>query len=72
MAGEEHLPAESALIRPQTEVRLFRSRPFASGNAAIFFLWGSALGAVFFLAQFLQIALRYRQAPLRELTAGGS
>jgi len=57
---------------PMLPMRLFRSRPFASGNAAIFFLWGSALGAVFFLAQFLQIALRYRQAPLRELTAGGS
>jgi EmrB/QacA subfamily drug resistance transporter len=44
---------------PMLPMHLFRSRPFASGNAAIFLLWGSALGAVFFLAQFLQIALHY-------------
>src|SRR5262249_39376137 len=42
---------------PMLPMGLFRSRPFAAGNAAIFFLWGSALGAVFFLAQFLQLAL---------------
>ena len=44
---------------PMLPMRLFRSRPFSAGNAAIFLLWGSALGAVFFLAQFLQIALHY-------------
>jgi predicted MFS family arabinose efflux permease len=40
-------------------MRLFRSRPFSAGNAAIFFHWGSALGALFFMAQFLQTELGY-------------
>jgi EmrB/QacA subfamily drug resistance transporter len=44
---------------PMLPMRLFGSRPFAAGNVAIFFMWGSVLGAVFFLAQFLQIALHY-------------
>jgi len=44
---------------PMLPMRLFRSRPFAAGNAAIFILWGSALGSVFFMAQFLQVALHY-------------
>src|SRR5215472_18867594 len=44
---------------PMLPMRLFGSRTFSSGNAAIFFFWGSALGSVFFLAQFLQIALHY-------------
>ena len=47
---------------PMLPMRLFRSRPFSAGNAAIFFHWGSALGAVFFMAQFLQTGLGY--APL--------
>jgi EmrB/QacA subfamily drug resistance transporter len=41
-------------------MRLFRSRAFSSGNAVIFCLWGSALGAIFFVAQFLQVALGYQ------------
>jgi predicted MFS family arabinose efflux permease len=40
-------------------MRLFRSRRFSAGNAAIFFHWASALGAVFFMAQFLQAGLGY-------------
>lgn len=44
---------------PMLPMRLFRSRSFAAGNAAVFFHWGSALGAVFFMAQFLQVALGY-------------
>jgi MFS family permease len=40
-------------------MRLFRSRPFSAGNAAMFFHWGSALGALFFMAQFLQIGLGF-------------
>ena len=44
---------------PMLPMQLFGSRPFAAGNAAVFFMWGSVLGAVFFLAQFLQIALHY-------------
>src|SRR5215813_9946889 len=50
---------ELRAAQPMLPMGLFRSRPFAAGNAAIFFLWGSALGAVFFLAQFLQLALHY-------------
>jgi MFS family permease len=42
---------------PMLPMRLFRSHPFSAGNATIFFLWGSALGAVFFMAQFLQTGL---------------
>jgi predicted MFS family arabinose efflux permease len=38
---------------------LFRARPFAAGNAAIFFLWGSGLGGLFFMAQLLQNGLGY-------------
>jgi MFS family permease len=44
---------------PMLPMQLFRSRAFSSGNAAIFLLWGSALGSVFFMAQFLQTALHY-------------
>jgi EmrB/QacA subfamily drug resistance transporter len=44
---------------PMLPMRLFRSRRFSAGNAAIFFHWASALGAVFFMAQFLQAALGY-------------
>jgi EmrB/QacA subfamily drug resistance transporter len=32
---------------PMLPMRLFRSHPFSAGNAAIFFHWGSALGALF-------------------------
>jgi MFS family permease len=38
---------------------LFRSRAFASGNAAIFFTFASLFSAVFFFAQLLQIGLGY-------------
>jgi EmrB/QacA subfamily drug resistance transporter len=41
---------------PMLPMRLFASRPFSSGNAAIFFLSTSLYGAVFFMAQFLQTA----------------
>ena len=44
---------------PMLPMHLFRSRAFASGNAAIFLLWAAALGSVFFMAQFLQIGLHY-------------
>jgi EmrB/QacA subfamily drug resistance transporter len=44
---------------PMLPMRLFRSRPFSAGNAAVFFHWGSALGAVFFMAQFLQAGLGF-------------
>jgi MFS family permease len=38
-------------------MRLFRSRAFSAGNAAIFFLNGSIAGAIFFMAQFQQVTL---------------
>jgi EmrB/QacA subfamily drug resistance transporter len=44
---------------PMLPMRLFRSRRFSAGNAAIFFQWGSALGALYFMAQFLQDGLGY-------------
>ena len=50
---------ELRAAEPMLPMRLFRSRALSSGNAAIFFLWGSLSGAVFFTAQFLQIAQRH-------------
>jgi EmrB/QacA subfamily drug resistance transporter len=44
---------------PMLPMRFFRSRAFAAGNAAGFFLYGSLYGAVFFVAQFLQIGQGY-------------
>lgn len=44
---------------PMLPMRLFRSRAFSAGNAAVFFHWGSALGAVYFMSQFLQTGLGY-------------
>jgi EmrB/QacA subfamily drug resistance transporter len=35
---------------PMLPMRLFRSRAFSAGNAGMFFLWASALSAVFFMA----------------------
>jgi EmrB/QacA subfamily drug resistance transporter len=42
--------------QPMLPMRLFASRPFSSGNAGIFFMCTALYGAVFFMAQFLQIA----------------
>ena len=47
---------------PMLPMRLFRSRAFSAGNAAIFFLNASLTGALFFMAQFQQITLG--QGPL--------
>jgi EmrB/QacA subfamily drug resistance transporter len=44
---------------PMLPMSLFRSRAFASGNAAIFFLFASLFSAVFFFAQLLQVGLGY-------------
>ncbi|MEV7094932.1 DHA2 family efflux MFS transporter permease subunit [Amycolatopsis sp. NPDC051045] len=44
---------------PMLPLHLFRSRRFAAGNAVIFFHWASALGAVFFMAQYLQEGLGF-------------
>ena len=42
---------------PMLPMRLFRSRSFASGNAAVFLMFASLFSAVFFMAQFLQSSL---------------
>ena len=47
---------------PMLPMRMFRSRAFASGNAATFLMSGSLFSAVFFMAQFQQITLG--QSPL--------
>jgi EmrB/QacA subfamily drug resistance transporter len=44
---------------PMLPMRLFRSRAFSAGNAAIFFTLASLFGAVFFFALMLQTALGY-------------
>jgi EmrB/QacA subfamily drug resistance transporter len=44
---------------PMLPMRLFRSRAFSAGNAAIFFLNATMAGSIFFTAQFLQITLGY-------------
>ena len=50
---------------PMLPMRLFRSRAFSAGNAAIFFTIASLFGAVFFFAQMLQTALGYGPARRR-------
>ena len=44
---------------PMVPLRLFRSRAFSAGNAAIFFTLASLFAGVFFFAQMLQTALGY-------------
>ena len=46
---------ERRTAEPMLPMGLFSSRPFSSGNATIFFLSAALYGAVFFMAQFLQI-----------------
>jgi EmrB/QacA subfamily drug resistance transporter len=50
---------ELRAAEPMLPMRLFRSPAFSGGNAAIFMVWGSALGALFFMAQFLQSGLGF-------------
>jgi EmrB/QacA subfamily drug resistance transporter len=47
---------------PMLPPRLFGSRAFSAGNAVIFLLNGSMMGAIFFMTQYLQVALG--QGPL--------
>lgn len=42
---------------PMLPLRLFRSRAFSAGNAVIFLLNASMTGAIFFMTQYLQVAL---------------
>jgi EmrB/QacA subfamily drug resistance transporter len=41
---------------PMLALTLFENARFSAGAATIFFLWGSALGSVYFMAQFFQSA----------------
>jgi EmrB/QacA subfamily drug resistance transporter len=50
---------ESRAGAPMVPMRLFRSRAFSAGNTAIFFLYASMFGTLFFIAQFLQNAQGY-------------
>jgi EmrB/QacA subfamily drug resistance transporter len=52
--------AELRTRSPMLPMRLFRSRAFSAGNAAIFFLNAALTGAVFLMAQFLQVGLGHR------------
>jgi EmrB/QacA subfamily drug resistance transporter len=42
---------------PMMPMRLFRRRAFAAGNAAMFLLNAALMGAIFFMAQFLEVTL---------------
>jgi len=50
---------EARVRHPLLPLRLFRSRAFSAGNASAFLMYASLLGAVFFVAQYLQTALGY-------------
>ena len=52
--------AELRAAAPMLPMRLFGSRAFSAGNATIFFLNASLTGAVFLMAQFLQVGLGHR------------
>ncbi|CAN5382209.1 DHA2 family efflux MFS transporter permease subunit [soil metagenome] len=44
-------------VAPMLPMRLFRHSVFAAGNVAMFLLLGALMGAIFFMAQFQQVAL---------------
>jgi EmrB/QacA subfamily drug resistance transporter len=48
---------EQRTREPMLPMSLFHLRPFSGGNGALFFLWASTFGALFFFAQFLQTGL---------------
>ncbi|HEY2796018.1 MAG TPA: MFS transporter [Micromonosporaceae bacterium] len=50
---------ERRVSDPMLPLHLFRSRGFAIGNASAFFLYATLASSVFFLAQFLQLALGF-------------
>src|SRR5207248_102952 len=43
--------------QPMMPMRFFQLRAFAAGNAAMFFLNGAFVSAIFFMAQFQQVAI---------------
>jgi EmrB/QacA subfamily drug resistance transporter len=50
---------ELRAAEPMLPMGFFRSRAFAAGNTAMFFVFASLFGAVFFFAQLLQTGLGY-------------
>jgi EmrB/QacA subfamily drug resistance transporter len=50
---------ELRTLYPMIPMRFFKSRMFSAGNAAMFFLTGTLLTAIFFMAQFLQAGLGF-------------
>jgi EmrB/QacA subfamily drug resistance transporter len=48
------LRREATTTAPMMPLSLFRESRFAAGTTGIFLLWGSALGAIYFIAQFFQ------------------
>jgi len=44
---------------PMIPMRFFKSRDFSAGNSAMFFLTGTLMSAIFFMAQFLQAGLGF-------------
>jgi EmrB/QacA subfamily drug resistance transporter len=56
VAGVAFVVVERRSAAPMLPLRLFGSRSFAAGNAAIFFLNATLTGAIFFTAQFFQAA----------------
>jgi EmrB/QacA subfamily drug resistance transporter len=56
VAGVAFVTVERRAEAPMLPPRLFGSRSFSAGNAAIFFLNASLTGAIFLIAQFFQVA----------------
>ncbi|MEW9552695.1 MFS transporter [Nonomuraea sp. NPDC050783] len=51
---------ERRRAEPMLPMRLFASRAFSAGNVAIFLLWASTFGSLYYMAQFLQVGLGSR------------
>jgi EmrB/QacA subfamily drug resistance transporter len=72
LVGIAFVAAERHATAPMLPLRLFASRPFSAGNAAIFLLNAALTGALFFTAQFFQVGsgLGALDAGLRLLPLG--
>ncbi|MFL6118617.1 MFS transporter [Actinophytocola sp.] len=72
VAGVGFVAVERRVAAPMLPPRLFASRTFSSGNAAIFLLNAALTGSLFFVAQFFQVAGGYGAlfAGLRLLPVG--
>jgi EmrB/QacA subfamily drug resistance transporter len=56
-AGVAFVVAELRSAAPMVPMRLFRSRTFSAGNAAVFFFNAALTGTIYLTAQFLQVVL---------------